>query len=282
MLILICGLVLCCQLCSLVNVLNDLSYGVCFYVSGDFLSEQSTFCKSFSSETQWVLALLPYWFRFAQCLKRYKDSGATRQLWNAGKYALSLNTTFWSSMNKHFPSTFTVPWVACAVISTLASYSWDLKADWGLLEWRSPSNPADRSFRARMNARFLRRQRVLRWSFPYYFAMVSDGLFRLAWVATISSPDSLGNLVGIPADYFKSIIYSLEVLRRNQWSATARETINRSRATRRSKRLPACLRRHYFVQEQSLTLYVACSCAVLSGTSIVSRTSIWRTWTRSA
>jgi hypothetical protein len=43
-----------------VNVLNDLSYGVCYYVSGDFLTEESQFCKDFSSETQWVIALLPY------------------------------------------------------------------------------------------------------------------------------------------------------------------------------------------------------------------------------
>lgn len=156
-------------------------------------------------------------FRFAQCLKRYKDSGAKRQLYNAGKYALSLNTTFWSSMNKHFPHTvFVNVWVCCAVVSTAVSYSWDIKADWGLLEWRRA--PPGSSFRTRMNALFLRKQRVLRWSFFYYFAMVSDGLFRTAWVLTISTPDTLHIKTGIPSDWFKSIIYAFEILRRNQWN----------------------------------------------------------------
>jgi len=206
----------CNQLCSLANVLNDLSYGLCFYVSGDFRFESESFCKDFSSETQWVLAMLPYWFRFCQCLKRYKDSGAKRQLANAGKYALSLNTTFWSSMNKHYPGAFVIPWVMCAVVSTCASYSWDVKSDWALMEWRWLPWNEKHSFKARCHAFFLRKRRVLNNATPYYIAIVTDCLLRLSWVSTISAPEQFAQATGIPSDYFKSIVYCLEILRRNQ------------------------------------------------------------------
>lgn len=199
----------CNQLCSLVNVMNDLSYGICFYVSGDFVADDPTYCKHFQTNAIWVLPFLPYWFRFAQCLKRWKDSGARKQLYNAGKYALSLNTTLWSNLNKHFPDGgFVTPWILCAVASTITSYLWDVKADWGLMEW-NPRAPS-------LTAKVLRQRRVVRWDGFYYFAMVTDGLMRLAWVLTISAPTTLG--INIPTDYFKSIIYCVEVIRRNQWN----------------------------------------------------------------
>ena len=61
----------------------------------------------------------------------------------------------------------------------------------------------------------LRKELTLQYRFFYYFSMVSNFLLRITWVFTIS-PTSYG--IPIPSDYFKSIIYSLEIVRRQQWN----------------------------------------------------------------
>ena len=34
----------------------------------------------------WTISVLPFWFRFMQCLKRYYQSGLIVNIYNAGKY----------------------------------------------------------------------------------------------------------------------------------------------------------------------------------------------------
>ena len=55
----------------------------------------------------------------------------------------------------------------------------------------------------------------MQYRFFYYFAMLSNFFLRITWVFTIS-PTSYG--IPIPSDYFRSIIYALEILRRQQWN----------------------------------------------------------------
>ena len=45
------------QLCSLVNVFNDLSYCFCFYFTGDFITDDSTRCSFVTKQTVWILSL---------------------------------------------------------------------------------------------------------------------------------------------------------------------------------------------------------------------------------
>merc|ERR1711974_415221 len=50
-----------------------------------------------------ILSALPAWFRFAQCLRRYKDTReAFPHLVNAGKYSTTLFVTVFSFMNSYF------------------------------------------------------------------------------------------------------------------------------------------------------------------------------------
>ncbi len=110
--------------------------------------------------------------RFAQCLRRYRDSGeAFPHLVNAGKYS----TTFfvvvlaslrsWSekeeegaadaasqdmdpgigsppSPDDSFPSLspFFYPWAIAAVVSTCYAYAWDILMDWGLFDENAGEN----------------------------------------------------------------------------------------------------------------------------------------------
>lgn len=96
-----------------------------------------------------IVNCLPAWFRFAQCLRRYRDSKeAFPHLVNAGKYSTTfLMVTFATlkSFNaKHYDSTFdnpyTILWLLSGVLSSCYAYTWDIKMDWGLLDSNAGEN----------------------------------------------------------------------------------------------------------------------------------------------
>lgn len=81
------------QLNSLVTALLDFQFLTCFYITnGNWLEAGDTKqCTSGSLIIRPIVNCLPAWFRFAQCVRRYRDSKeAFPHLWNAGKYS----TTF--------------------------------------------------------------------------------------------------------------------------------------------------------------------------------------------
>ena len=117
------------QLCSLVNIFSDVFYSLCFFLSGDFVSSDATTCTSVTSYAVWVLAILPYYWRLQQCLRRYHDTGNRRFMANALKYSLSILITLLSLTYKQVGSSATLAlWITAAVCGTLYIYVWDIKA----------------------------------------------------------------------------------------------------------------------------------------------------------
>ena len=197
------------QLTSLVNVLNDICYSICHLGSGAFLDNRmaDTQCTDVQNTAVWCLAFLPYWWRFLQCLRKYRDNPPAnrRQLVNSGKYAASMFTTLFALLYRNVSPNFLVPWICVATLTTLYTYTWDVVCDWGFVQFeghgRWPS--------------VLRRKLLLKSSGPYYFALVSNLLLRVSWVFTIS-PSRFG--INLNKDIFNSIVWALEILRRNQWN----------------------------------------------------------------
>ena len=72
-------------------------------VSGDF-SDASEFDTCIKGNwVRAVLSALPAWFRFAQCLRRYKDSReAFPHLVNAGKYSTTLFVAVFSFLDVYY------------------------------------------------------------------------------------------------------------------------------------------------------------------------------------
>ena len=85
-----------------------------------------------------------------------------------------------------------------AVISTLYSYSWDIKVDWGLMK----------------DGRNLR-EKLLYSKMYYYLAIVSNFVFRCSWVLTISNGV---NPFGLQKELFTLICGFIEMLRRAIWN----------------------------------------------------------------
>ncbi|XP_008477697.1 xenotropic and polytropic retrovirus receptor 1-like, partial [Diaphorina citri] len=98
---------------------------------------------------------------------------------------------------------FFYPWLAASVISSIYSYIWDIKMDWGLFDKNAPpDNP------------FLREETVYSSTGFYYFAILEDLTLRFSW---------LGAFFLVHNDYLESdtmlcLTGPLEVFRRFVWN----------------------------------------------------------------
>lgn len=208
------------QLNSLAPAMTDFHYLICFYatpnstINGDWqIAVDSEMCI----KRNWVrpiISCFPAWFRFAQCLRRYRDSReAFPHLVNAGKYSTTFFVILFSTLNVFFAiksdgeeeesyNPFFYAWIASSVISSLYAYTWDIKMDWGLFD----KNPGEN--------KFLREEVVYSSKGYYYFAIVEDFLLRFGWAVSLSLTE-MGNVHG---DLITSILSPLEVFRRFVWN----------------------------------------------------------------
>ncbi|XP_037514389.1 xenotropic and polytropic retrovirus receptor 1-like isoform X2 [Rhipicephalus sanguineus] len=203
------------QLNSLVPVFIDAQYFVCFYATDFQWMENSDAARCMNRPVNLalrpVLACLPAWFRFAQCLRRYRDTReAFPHLANATKYATTffvvLFSTLFNVYRDSYPSSsshpFFILWILSAVVSSCFTYTWDVKMDWGLFD----SNAGDN--------RFLREEIVYSSPGYYYFAILTDLALRFGWTLSVS----LTELGVIHSDLMVTILAPLEVFRRFVWN----------------------------------------------------------------
>ncbi|XP_029971299.1 xenotropic and polytropic retrovirus receptor 1 homolog [Salarias fasciatus] len=207
------------QLNSLGVVLMDLEYMICFYSfeldwqkHDGLLSQSNDVCNSYSYGVRAVIKCLPAWFRFVQCLRRYRDTKrAFPHLVNAGKYSTSFFVVTFSALySTHKEKTpadaqiFLYLYIACLIVSSCYTLVWDLKMDWGLFDRNAGENT------------FLREEIVYPHKAYYYSAIVEDVLLRFSWVLTISLT-TLTDFHGM-SDILATVLAPLEVFRRFVWN----------------------------------------------------------------
>lgn len=93
------------QLNSIVACLIDFKYLCCFYIRNPIWSEnfQPNECLERDFIGNAIVRSLPAWFRFAQCLRRYHDTGLVHPfLINAGKYASSFPVIIFSTLKSFY------------------------------------------------------------------------------------------------------------------------------------------------------------------------------------
>ncbi|XP_063741606.1 xenotropic and polytropic retrovirus receptor 1 homolog isoform X2 [Eleginops maclovinus] len=208
------------QLNSLGVVLMDLEYMICFYSfeldwkkhDGLISSEARDVCNSYSYGVRAVIQCLPAWFRFVQCLRRYRDTKrAFPHLVNAGKYSTSFFVvTFAALYSTHKAEAhadaqiFLYLYIGCLVVSSCYTLIWDLKMDWGLFDRNAGENT------------FLREEIVYPHKAYYYSAIVEDVLLRFSWTLTVSL-STVSGLNGI-SDILATLLAPMEVFRRFVWN----------------------------------------------------------------
>ncbi|XP_017323287.1 xenotropic and polytropic retrovirus receptor 1a [Ictalurus punctatus] len=208
------------QLNSLAIVLMDLEYLVCFYSVelqwGDMDGLLPNYsddkkCNNYSYGLRAIIQCLPAWFRFVQCLRRYRDTKrAFPHLVNAGKYSTTFFVVAFSALystHKDQGDTdaeaFLYLLIVFSTISSLYTLIWDLKMDWGLFDRNAGEHT------------FLREEIVYPQKAYYYCAIVEDVILRFSWTLQIA----LTNMTNVSsADIVATALAPLEVFRRFVWN----------------------------------------------------------------
>ncbi|KAK9880900.1 hypothetical protein WA026_013231 [Henosepilachna vigintioctopunctata] len=199
------------QLNSLVTVFVDIQYFFCFYLTiPDFTKGvDNNTCVENHMIIRPIMACLPAWFRFAQCLRRYRDTKeAFPHLVNAAKYSTSFFVVIFSALNTVYSKNelvenpFFYLWIGASIVSSCYAYTWDIKLDWGLFDSKAGDN------------KFLREEIVYSSTWFYYFGVVEDFVLRFAWAFSMS----LTEMGYVHADLMVTILAPLEVFRRFIWN----------------------------------------------------------------
>uniref|UniRef100_UPI00398EE5CB xenotropic and polytropic retrovirus receptor 1 homolog n=1 Tax=Pristiophorus japonicus TaxID=55135 RepID=UPI00398EE5CB len=208
------------QLNSLATILMDLEYMICFYSfelnwsanEGLLNSQGDHVCHSYSYGVRAIIQCLPAWVRFTQCLRRYRDTKrAFPHLVNAGKYSTTFFVVTFAALysthkeQKHDDAVvFLYLWIACLLISSCYTLTWDLKMDWGLFDKNAGENT------------FLREEIVYPQKIYYYCAIVEDVILRFAWTVQISITSM--STFASAGDIISTVLAPLEVFRRFVWN----------------------------------------------------------------
>lgn len=188
------------QLCSLVLFFQDFWFTSCFFAYDAWIDEPYV-CTAMDPYVKPLIAMIPYGLRLLQCLRRYRDTKDWWNLVNAGKYMSSILVTVFSTLRTFYVEQgWLVLWVCGVLLSTMYTYTWDLRKDWNVAHTKAKH-------------RFLR-NKLLYSKYYYYFAMVSNLLLRCSWTLSISNT----NAWPVSPTTFSAVVASLEVIRRGQWN----------------------------------------------------------------
>ncbi|XP_016981390.1 xenotropic and polytropic retrovirus receptor 1 [Drosophila rhopaloa] len=202
------------QLNSMVPAFLDIPFLICFFGRSPTwhkAGKAASHCVEYVSLLHPIVAILPAYFRFAQCIRRYRDTKESfPHLVNAAKYATSFFVVIFA--HKYHTTTDTYPlskdnpwvycWISAAIFSSCYAYTWDIKMDWGLFDSKAGDN------------RFLREEIVYSSTWFYYFGIIEDLILRFSWTLSMSLIEA-GYIEG---DVMMTILSPLEVFRRFIWN----------------------------------------------------------------
>lgn len=239
----------------MVKVFQDLAWTLCFFLSGEWLLlEESQ--GHFWTQSLWyknilvpIICLLPLYFRFNQCMRRFFETGDRfPHLANAFKYALSQTVTLFGAFHPLYRMKRTVTsdsanyfqlfWAALFVVSSLYSFTWDLYMDWGLGKIEDGFLATQLMFprRSYYYAVIAIDLGTLRRTGLRYFSMniltvlfCAHPVLRFMWVLTLVPPES-GARFEVP-QYLAALSMILELFRRTLWGFFRLENEHRSKAS---------------------------------------------------
>ncbi|EXB31940.1 Phosphate transporter PHO1-3-like protein [Morus notabilis] len=130
------------QLTSQVQALRSLEFYVCYYVWGDFRKRENKCLDSPVYQAFYiVVAIIPYWLRLLQCLRRLLDDRDSIHSINGLKYFSIIIAVAMRTLYEQKKGTiFLILAAATSGIATIGATYWDLVIDWGLLQ-RNSKNP---------------------------------------------------------------------------------------------------------------------------------------------
>ncbi|KAL8533762.1 hypothetical protein ACS0TY_009961 [Phlomoides rotata] len=191
------------QLTSQIQAMRSIEYYVCFYGKGKF-SRMLKKCRTHDvyNAFYFVVAIIPYWFRFFQCVRRVFEEKDIYHGYNGLRYFITIVAVV---IRTAFELRKKTVWKVLALLSSavaaIANTYWDIVVDWGLLQRRS-KNP------------FLRDKLLVSNKNVYFVAMVLDIILRFAWLQLILMLD----VHSLQGKTISTIFSCLEILRRGLWN----------------------------------------------------------------
>ncbi|KAL3631192.1 hypothetical protein CASFOL_024176 [Castilleja foliolosa] len=192
------------QLTSQVQALRSLEFYICYYGWGDYKVRQNSCQNSDVFKTfSYIVAAIPYTWRFFQCLRRLADEKDAMQGYNGLKYlstivAVSTRTAY--TLNRGSTSWRVTAWATSIIATTVSTY-WDIVIDWGLFQ-RHSKNP------------YLRDKLLISNKSVYFVAIVLNVLLRLAWMQTVMGI----TVFSLHRQTMTTLMACLEIIRRGLWN----------------------------------------------------------------
>ena len=189
------------QLTSMIGPFRDIEYTACYYIHyGNSFEEKKMVCSNKRSFIL-VISIFPHILRTLQCFRVIYDSKKFfPQIINAWKYFFAIIVAIMSFIASNYAILDNIWWLL-ALISTIYSYCWDLKMDFGFLQ-HGANYP-------------LREKLSYKNKMFYYFCIIINLFLRFMWVLTVS-PDIVYRF--IRPEFFLFLIYTMEVVRRGMWN----------------------------------------------------------------
>ncbi|KAI3944934.1 hypothetical protein MKW92_003561 [Papaver armeniacum] len=191
------------QLTSQVQAFRSLEFYICYYGWGEFTQRRNN-CRQSAiyNSFYFIVAVLPYWSRLLQCLRRWVEEKDVSQAFNGFKYLLTVIAVLMRTAFdlKKGTSWRLVAGVSSAVAAIMSTY-WDIVKDWGLLQ-RHSKNP------------WLRDKLLISHTSVYFIAMVLNVILRLAWLQSVLN----FHVTFLHRTALTTIVACLEILRRGMWN----------------------------------------------------------------
>ncbi|KAJ0247578.1 Phosphate transporter PHO1 7 [Hirschfeldia incana] len=190
------------QLTSQVQALRSLQFYVCYYGWGDFRLRRNTCRTSDVYNTfNFIVAVIPYWSRFLQCVRRLIEEKDMSQGFNAIKYLLTIVAVcLRTAYSLNGGNTWRIGAGVFSALATFYGTYWDIVHDWGFLH-----NPSKT---------WLREKLLVPNKAVYYVAMVVNVVLRLAWLQTVLDFQSSF----LHRETMIALLAILEIIRRGIWN----------------------------------------------------------------
>lgn len=193
------------QLTSQMYLFRNAEYALCYSIFGQFKEENIQSCTGDNLIfliVAYMVSMVPYWWRFAQCVRRWIDERSSEHITNGAKYFSAL-VAAGIALTYHYQKT--TPWLAVFIVvsSVVAVYQlyWDLYKDWGLLRTNSKNY-------------LLRDELMLNRKSLYYASMGLNTILRFAWLQSVTQI----RFFGVDRHFTDWFFASLEVVRRVHWN----------------------------------------------------------------
>ncbi|KAF5958562.1 hypothetical protein HYC85_005787 [Camellia sinensis] len=193
------------QLTSPVQALRCSEFYVCYYGWGDFKRRSKKCSKSDIFNVFYIIvAVVPYWVRFIQCLRCLVEERDSMHALNGLKYFSTIIAVVMRTGNDlKWGKTWKIMATTSSGVAIIASTYWDIVIDWGLLR-RNSRNP------------WLRDKLLISNKSVYFVAIVStECALRFAWMQSVLGLYDMPfpNRTAITA-----IVACLEIIRRGIWN----------------------------------------------------------------